>query len=427
MTILRARPAPTLAVVAALAAAVTATGTALLVAPAAAAQGCRVDYTPNQWPGGFTASVKVSPGDTAVSTWTVTWTYAGNERVTSGWNATVSQSGSTVTARNMSYNGSIPAGGVTEFGVQGTYGTSGGAPTGFSLNGVPCNGVAPTTPPPTTPPPTTPPPTTPPPTTPPPTTPPPTTPPPTTPPPTTPPPTTPPPTTPPPVGCAGAVLCDGFENQTGSTPSGDWAVVSPDCSGAGTATIDTTTTHSGSRAVRINGAAGYCNHVFIRSTKNLGSVGSVRYGRIWVRHTTAQPTDHTTMMAMTDAADGNRDLRMGGQNGALQWNRASDDATLPEQSPAGVAQSVPLPTNRWTCLEFMVDGSSGQLRTWLDGAAVAGLTADGVPTHDIDGQWYNRTWRPQLTDLKLGWESYGNGSDTLWYDDVAVGASRIGC
>ncbi|MET7817774.1 cellulose-binding domain-containing protein [Micromonospora zamorensis] len=392
MTIFRARPAPTLVVVAALAAAVTVTGTALLTGPAAAAQGCRVDYTPNQWSGGFTANIKVAPGDTAVSSWTVTWTYAGDERVTNGWNATVSQSGSTVTARNASYNGNIPAGGATEFGVQGTFGASGGAPTGFSLNGVPCNGAAPTTPPPTTPPPT-----------------------------------TPPPTTEPPVGCAGAVLCDGFENQTGSTPSGDWAVVSPDCSGAGTATIDTTTTHSGSRAVRINGAAGYCNHVFIRSTKNLSSVGSVRYGRIWVRHTTAQPTDHTTMVTMADAADGNKDLRLGGQNGALQWNRASDDATLPEQSPAGVAQSLPLPVNRWACVEFMVDGSAGQLRTWLDGTAVTGLTADGVPTHDIDGQWYNRTWRPQLTDLKLGWESYGGGADTLWYDDVAVGSSRIGC
>ncbi|MET8117738.1 cellulose-binding domain-containing protein [Micromonospora sp. NPDC005291] len=408
MTILRARPVPTLAVVAALAAAVTATGTVLLTGSAAAAQGCRVDYTPNQWPGGFTANIKVAPGDTAVSSWTVTWTYAADERVTNGWNATVSQSGSTVTARNMSYNGSIPAGGSTEFGVQGTFGSSGGAPTGFSLNGVPCNGAGPT---PTSAP----------------TTMVPTTAPPTTAPPTSAPPTSAPPTTPPPTGCAGAVLCDGFENQTGSTPSGDWTVVNPDCSGAGTATIDTAVTHSGGRAVRINGAAGYCNHVFIRSTKNLSSVGSVRYGRIWVRHTTAQPTDHTTMMAMTDAADGNKDLRMGGQNGAMQWNRASDDATLPEQSPAGVAQSVPLPTNRWACVEFMVDGSAGQLRTWLDGTAITGLTADGVPTHDIDGQWYNRTWRPQLTDLKLGWESYGGGADTLWYDDVAIGSSRIGC
>ncbi|WP_204037319.1 cellulose-binding domain-containing protein, partial [Micromonospora qiuiae] len=353
MTILRARTAPILVVVAALAATVAATGTALLTGPAMAAQGCRVDYTPNQWPGGFTANIKVSPGDAAVSGWTVTWTYSGDERVTNGWNAAVSQSGSTVTARNMSYNGSIPAGGSTEFGVQGTFASGGGTPTGFSLNGVPCNGAgpAPTGVPTTMMPTTTPPASIPP---------------------SSLPPTSAPPTTNPPTGCAGAVLCDGFENQTGSTPSGDWTVVNPDCSGAGTATIDTVTTHSGSRAVRINGAAGYCNHVFIKSTKNLSSMGSVRYGRIWVRHTTAQPTDHTTMVAMADAADGNRDLRMGGQNGALQWNRASDDATLPEQSPAGVAQSVPLPTNRWVCLEFMVDGSAGQLRTWLDGAAIAG-------------------------------------------------------
>ncbi|WP_243639729.1 hypothetical protein [Micromonospora sp. MW-13] len=92
-----------------------------------------------------------------------------------------------------------------------------------------------------------------------------------------------------------------------------------------------------------------------------------------------------------------------------------------------MALSVPLATGRWSCLEFMVDGAQGLLRTWVDGTAVAGLTVDGTPTHDIDGQWLNRTWRPQLTDLRLGWESYGDGSDTLWFDDVAVGSSRVGC
>ncbi|MFI7284947.1 hypothetical protein ACIBOV_32295 [Micromonospora chersina] len=62
---------------------------------------------------------------------------------------------------------------------------------------------------------------------------------------------------------------------------------------------------------------------------------------------------------MTNAADGNRHLRMGGQNGVLQW--------------------------------------------------------------------YGCTWRPRPTDLKIGWESYGGAADTLWFDDVALGASRIGC
>ncbi|MGW9194525.1 cellulose-binding domain-containing protein [Micromonospora chersina] len=412
MRISHARLAPVVAAVATLAAAVVVTP--LVAGPAAAAQGCQVDYRPTVWPGGFTATVRVAPGDTALNGWTVGWTYPGDQRITGAWNAVVSQSGATVTARNAAWNGSVPAGGATEFGVQGTVGPAAPAPTGFTLNGVPCTGAppGPTTAPPspsgsptTSPSPTVSPSPT-----------------------ASPSPTmSPSPTVPPPAGCAGAVLCDGFENQTGSAPSGDWTVVHPDCAGTGAAAVDTATAHAGSRSVRIDGGAGYCNHVFVRANRDLSAVGAVRYGRLWVRHTTALPADHVTFLAMTDAADGNRDLRMGGQNGALQWNRASDDATLPEQSPAGVALSVPLPTGRWSCLEFMVDGSTGQLRTWLDGAAVAGLTADGVPTHDVDGQWYGSTWRPRLTDLKIGWESYGGAADTLWFDDVALGASRIGC
>jgi hypothetical protein len=224
-----------------------------------------------------------------------------------------------------------------------------------------------------------------------------------------------------------SAVCDGFENQAAGTPGGNWTVTYPDCSGAGTATIDKTVAHSGSTSLRVNGAAGYCNHVFVKNSAILGTAGPSWYVRYYVRHTTALPAAHTTMVAMQDTADGNRDLRFGGQNGALQWNRASDDATLPEQSPAGVAQSAPLPLNTWNCVEFKVNGADGTMETWLNGVSVPGLKQDGVPTHDIDGQWLNRTYRPRLVDLKLGWESYGEGADTLWYDDVVVSAARNNC
>jgi hypothetical protein len=364
----------------------------VVIQSAHAAAGCQVGYQANSWTGGFTANVRVTAGDTAVNGWTVTWTYGGDQRVTNGWNATVTQSGATVTAGNAAWNGSLPAGGSTEFGVQGTYAASNAAPTGFTLNGVPCNGAGPT---PTTAAPTT---------------------------------AAPPTTTPPPITCGSAILCDGFESQTGSVPAGSWAVTYPDCQGTGTAAVDSAVAHSGTKSVRVNGTAGYCNHVFVGSTQNLSGAGAVRYARLWARHTTALPQQHVTFLAMRDANDGNRDLRMGGQNGALQWNRASDDATLPEQSPAGVALSLPLPTNVWSCVEFMVDGTQGQLRTWVNGTEVAGLVADGTPTHDIDSQWLSRAnWRPSLTDFRVGWESYGDGADTLWFDDVALASSRIGC
>lgn len=395
---LRGRAPLALAAAAVLAAGLGAAG----MAPAAHAAGCTVGYVVNEWAGGFTATVRVTAGE-AANGWAVTWTYAGGQRITSGWSAEVVQTGASVTARNLAWNAPLPAGGTVEFGVQGTFTTANPAPTSFSLNGVACNGTGPTAPPTTAPP--------------------------TTPPPTTAPPTTPPATSPPPAGagCGSAAFCDGFEDQAGTVPAGAWAVTYPDCQGTGTAAIDSTVAHTGRRSVRITGTAGYCNHVFVRATRDLTGAGAVRYGRFWVRHTTALPAQHVTFLAMRDANDGGRDLRMGGQNGALQWNRASDDATLPEQSPAGVALSVPLATGRWTCVEFGIDGPRGHLQTWVDGAAVAGLQADGTPTHDVDGQWTRSTWRPALTDLRLGWESYGEGADTLWFDDVAVATTRLGC
>jgi hypothetical protein len=38
-----------------------------------------------------------------------------------------------------------------------------------------------------------------------------------------------------------------------------------------------------------------------------------------------------------------------------------------------------------------------------------------------------RTTPPRPTAFRLGWESYGTGDDTLWFDDVAVGSSPIIC
>ncbi|MFJ8349625.1 cellulose-binding domain-containing protein [Streptomyces sp. NPDC094153] len=393
-----------------LTAALAAAGTvaALLVSgfiatPTSAAEaGCRVDYTVNQWAGGYTAQVKVTNLGPAVSGWRLTWSYTAGQRVTSAWNATVTQTGASVVAANVDWNGSLATGGSAEFGVQGTWGSANPAPADFALNGAVCGGTG-TTPPPTTPPPSSPPPS-------------------------TPPPSSPPPTTPPPsTGCGSALVCSGFEDQTGTTPSGAWQFAAPDCQGSGTATIDTSVAHSGGRSLRIDGRAGYCNHAFVASTANLSSVGPVMYVRMWVRHTTALPAAHVTFVSMPDSSQGGRALRVGGQNGALQWNRETDDATLPAQSPAGVAQSRPLPTGSWQCLRFAIDTTAPKLDTWLGGEQIPGLHADGVPTPDIDQQWLARTTPPRPTALRLGWESYGTGDDTLWFDDVAVGSSPIGC
>jgi cellulase/cellobiase CelA1 len=100
---------------------------------------CRVTYKTNTWNTGFTADLTVAnTGSSPINGWTLTWSFPGNQRVTSAWSATVTQSGAAVTARNMSYNASVPPGGSASFGFQGTYSGSNGNPSAFALNGSAC-------------------------------------------------------------------------------------------------------------------------------------------------------------------------------------------------------------------------------------------------------------------------------------------------
>jgi endoglucanase len=85
--------------------------------PPSNGRSCSASYTvTGQWQGGFQVEVRVTAGGSGISGWTVTWTYANGQQVTQAWNASVSSSGSAVTARNVSYNGLIGAGGSTTFG-----------------------------------------------------------------------------------------------------------------------------------------------------------------------------------------------------------------------------------------------------------------------------------------------------------------------
>ncbi|GAB3878518.1 cellulose binding domain-containing protein [Microbispora bryophytorum subsp. camponoti] len=101
---------------------------------------CRVSYSKNEWQGGFTGTVTVTnTSSSAVNGWNLGFSFPSGQKITGYWNADVTQSGSSVTARNLSYNGSIPAGGNTQFGFQGTWSGSNGDPTGFTLNGTRCS------------------------------------------------------------------------------------------------------------------------------------------------------------------------------------------------------------------------------------------------------------------------------------------------
>ncbi|GAB7040008.1 MULTISPECIES: glycoside hydrolase family 6 protein [Catenuloplanes] len=123
------------------------TGIVVAASQASAAAGCRVSYTVNQWNSGFTGNLTVTNlGDPITSGWNITWTWAGNQQVTQGWNGEISQSGTSVTVRNPSWAASLGTNASVNPGFQATYSGTNTAPTSFSLNGTVCTGAVAGTP-----------------------------------------------------------------------------------------------------------------------------------------------------------------------------------------------------------------------------------------------------------------------------------------
>ncbi|WP_047893781.1 PHB depolymerase family esterase [Micromonospora sp. RV43] len=100
---------------------------------------CRVGYVVNAWNNGLTAAVTITnTSTTAIDGWNLAFTLPGGQTITGGWNATYSPSSGAVTARNVSYNASIPSGGSVDIGFQATHTGNTGRPASFALNGSTC-------------------------------------------------------------------------------------------------------------------------------------------------------------------------------------------------------------------------------------------------------------------------------------------------
>jgi cellulase/cellobiase CelA1 len=98
-----------------------------------------VTYTSNAWNTGLTTNITIAnTSTTAINGWALTFTLPSGQTITSGWNATYSPVSGAVTARNVSYNAGIPAGGSTSIGFQAGHTGNSSSPTAFALNGTTC-------------------------------------------------------------------------------------------------------------------------------------------------------------------------------------------------------------------------------------------------------------------------------------------------
>ncbi|MFE5087482.1 cellulose binding domain-containing protein [Streptomyces mirabilis] len=102
---------------------------------------CAVTYRiTNQWSGGFQADVALTnTGTTAWSGWSLSWPFTDGQQITQAWNADATQSGTTVTSKNLTWNANVAAGSSVSFGFTGSWTGANTKPTTFKLGDQACS------------------------------------------------------------------------------------------------------------------------------------------------------------------------------------------------------------------------------------------------------------------------------------------------
>jgi hypothetical protein len=218
-----------------------------------------------------------------------------------------------------------------------------------------------------------------------------------------------------PGGCpADMIFCTGFEMSgmpTGAT------FQDPDESGGGTVkfgtpmvmTLDTTAPFDGAQSLKVTSAGPFTFRM----------LGVAVPATFWVRlhiksdQDIGQEGHNAFFQAMTDANYHNstHSVEVSEQFGCIVLN---DHDTL---FPTGTtcAANTALPKNTWHCMEAMFDGTTGNVQVYANGTKIIDAVA----------------WAPAVgaafKEFEFGYANYHDPAASVWYDDVAIAPTRIGC
>jgi len=90
---------------------------------------------------------------------------------------------------------------------------------------------------------------------------------------------------------------------------------------------------------------------------------------------------------------------------------------------------TPFPLQKWTCVEWQMDGVKNEIRLWVDGKLIDPLTIDQT-TFKTSSCGTNPWIAPVFERMDIGWDNAppeGGQPMEMWVDDVAFDAQRIGC
>jgi hypothetical protein len=208
-------------------------------------------------------------------------------------------------------------------------------------------------------------------------------------------------------GCGGssALLCEDFE--TGHLDTATWTASTQEA----TVTVDTMHAHSGTHALHVHATADGGANATITETKTFPVAHFFGRAMVWVD--APSPNNHASYIAAPDAS-GKNEYTLGSQYHTFLALSYAGGADGPSDHSA-----TDIPTGVWSCWEWEFDGTNGKANYWVDRNQLTDVE---------ETSWGKATFASLDIGLTLfGSDAPNPPSFDLWYDDIAVGTSRIGC
>ncbi len=215
-------------------------------------------------------------------------------------------------------------------------------------------------------------------------------------------------------GASGTLFSDDFE---GAALNSKWI---QKINGSGTFALDKTQKHGGSQSLHVTPNSGYSTLLAIEDSSIFPAPNNTFFGRVWLRVPTLPSSAHVIWIEAGDTTNDTHEVRIGMNLGYLQTNLYFN-GEVDLRDPAATMMAA-----TWECIEFKM--GNDELIVWLNGTQSMDVSTTNWAAvgNGANGGGAPRTnWSPTYKSFRLGWEL--NAGTEIWFDDVALSYSRIGC
>jgi hypothetical protein len=172
--------------------------------------------------------------------------------------------------------------------------------------------------------------------------------------------------------------------------------------------LDTTGPYAGTKSFKVNSPGAF----------HFRMLGVTVPQTFWIRvhiksdQDIGQDGHNAFIQAMTDPNYHNstHSVEISEQFGCIILN--DHDALFPTGNTCTV--NTALAKNTWHCMEAFFDGATGNVQVYANGTQIINATA-----------WANA--KAAFNTVEFGYANYHDPAANVWYDDVAIGTTRLGC